>query len=83
MPDFNLDGNADIAVSHAGAMFTYLTGRGSLAAAPLNAGVPVVVNTMATSIVAAPFHINTNSLYDVVTTSSNTNNLSISINSCQ
>lgn len=81
--DFNLDGNADVAVSHAAALYTYLTGKGTLAAAPFNAGVPVVVNTMATSLVAAPFHTNTDTLVDVVTTSTNTNNLSISINMCQ
>lgn len=81
--DFNVDGNVDVAVSHAGALFTYLTGKGSLAGAPFNTGVPVVVNTMATSVVAAPFKTNTDLLYDVVTTSTNTNNLSISLNVCQ
>ena len=83
MRDFNVDGNADVVVSHAGALFTYLTGKGSLAAAPFNPGLPVVVNTMATSIVTAPFKTNTDLLYDVVTTSTNTNNLSISLNVCQ
>lgn len=54
-----------------------------MAGAPFNTGLPVVVNTMATSIVAAPFKTNTDLLYDVVTTSTNTNNLSISLNVCQ
>ena len=82
--DFNLDGNADVAVSHAAAAFTYLTGKGTLAGAPFNAAATVTLSaTMATSIIAAPFHTGSDPLPDVVTTSTNTNNLSISLNSCQ
>ena len=82
--DFNLDGNADVAVSHAAASFTYLTGKGTLVGAPFNAAATVMLSTtMGTSIIAAPFNTDSSGLPDVVTTSTNTNNLSISINSCQ
>lgn len=82
--DFNLDGNADVAVSHAAASFSYLTGKGTLVGAPFNAAATVTLSTtMGTSIIAAPFNTDSDQLPDVVTTSTNTNNLSISINSCQ
>lgn len=81
--DFNLDGNADVAVSHSTAQFTYLTGKGAIGTAPFNAAVSAAVGTQASSILAAPFHSASDGLYDVVTTSSNTNNLSITLNLCQ
>lgn len=82
--DFDLDGNADVAVAHAAASFTYLTGKGSLAAAPFNAATTVALSApMGNSIIAAPFHAASDPLTDVVTTSSSTSSLSISINSCQ
>ena len=81
--DFNLDGIADVAVSQSGAQFVYLTGKGTIGAATFSSPVSVAVGTQASNILAAPFHTNTDRLYDVVTPSSNTNNLSISINVCQ
>lgn len=81
--DFNLDGNADVVVSQAAAQFSYLAGKGAIGAATFNTPVTVAVATQAGTIVAAPFHTNSDDLYDVVTTSSNTNNLSISLNVCQ
>lgn len=81
--DFNLDGNADVAVSVAGPQFTYLTGKGTIGATTFNPAANISAATGATSIIAAPFGTSTSGLYDVVTTSSNTNNLSISLNGCQ
>lgn len=82
--DFDLDGNADVAVAHAAASFTYLTGKGSFAAAPFNAATTVTLSVpMGNSIIAAPFHSAGDPLIDVVITSSSSSSLSISINSCQ
>jgi hypothetical protein len=81
--DFNLDGSADVALSHAVAQYTYLTGKGAIGATTFNPAVNLTMATGATSIVAAPFHLGTDGLYDVVTSSSNTNSLSISLNGCQ
>lgn len=81
--DFNLDGNADVAVSHTAAQFSYLTGKGAIGAATFNSAVTVAVGSQGGTILAAPFYTNSNDLYDVVTASGNTNNLSISLNRCQ
>lgn len=78
--DLNTDGYLDLVVSHAVNSIDYLTGKAGLT---FNAATSVPVNTGANSLVIAPFNTNSDTLPDIVTSSGNTNNLSVLINQCQ